>query len=72
MANTTKDEEPKSKPVVSNKVFTEDDVKSMYNSGKNHYDIAQAVFGFTNEEALERVRQILGLDHTVQSELMDE
>lgn len=87
MANTTKDEEPrvepvssktdgekpqKSKSVVSSKTVTEDDVKALYNKGKNLYDIAREVFGFESEEAIERIRRILGIMQPPETRIMEE
>ena len=72
MALTTKDEAPVSRQVVTAKSVTEDDIKALYNEGKNLYDIARIVFGFDSEEAIERIRRVLGVMEPPETQLMDE
>lgn len=66
MANTTQSEEPvevrASREVVSAKTVTEKDVIALYQQGKNLYKIAEEVFGFDSDEAVQRVRDILGVE----------
>lgn len=75
MANTTKDEFP-SKPVPkvpeSAKDKIEKEVKERYNKGENLYTIALEVFGFDNEEAVERVRRILDIMRPPQSRILED
>ena len=63
-ANTTKNEateaQKEQEVVVADKKVTNNEVVSLYNEGKNLYQIAEEVFGFQSEEAVERVRQIVG------------
>lgn len=76
MANTTKSEAPEAEKaqeaVVVSKTVTEADVRAMYNKGLNLYDIAQETFGFQSDEAIERIRRILGIMRPPETRLMDE
>lgn len=62
---TTKDEqtpqEKAQKVVVVSKEITEDQVQALYQQGKNLYEIARTVFGFEGDEAVGRIRTILGI-----------
>lgn len=63
MANTTENErtdaERDQDVLVSAKNVTKKDVVNAYISGKNYYDLAEEFFGFTSEEAVNRVRGIV-------------
>lgn len=59
---TTKDEAPKDVQVVSQKSFSKSEVVALYQQGKNLNQIAEEVYGFRSEEAVERVRQIIGCE----------
>lgn len=65
-ANTTRSEEPKEvkaqREVVDAKKVSEDRVRELYQSGANLYKIADEVFGFKSDEAVQRVRDILGVE----------
>lgn len=60
---TTKDEatqaEKAVKEVVVSKSVTEADVLALYQKGKNYYQIAEEVFGFDSDDAVDRIRQIV-------------
>ena len=71
MANTTKDEAPATKP-VSVKTNQEDEIKALYQQGKNLYQIARTVFEFESDEAVERIRRVLGIMEPPESRIMDE
>jgi hypothetical protein len=65
MAKTTDEKTPlqkKQEEVVVSKSVTKDEVLSMYNEGKNLLQIAETVYGFDSEEAVEKVRQIIGCE----------
>lgn len=76
MANTTKDEEPKAvkqqRVIVDAKQVTEDDVKALYNEGVNLYKIAYRVFGFDSDDAVARVKQILGILDQPKSRILED
>lgn len=60
MATTTKDEMPSQE--VPAKTGVEKEIRERYNKGENYYTIARAVYGFDSDEAIERVRQVLGYE----------
>lgn len=47
-------------------------IKSLYNEGKNLYQIALEVYRFDNEEAVERVRRTLGIMEPPSTRIQDE
>lgn len=61
MATTTQDEFP-SKPVPKTDNKVEKEILARYNKGENLYKIAHEVYGFTGEEVITKVRQVIGMD----------
>lgn len=63
MANTTENERTDAQRdqdvLVSAKNVTKKDVVNAYVSGKNYYDLAEEFFGFTSEDAVNRIRGIV-------------
>lgn len=75
MVNTTKDEfgsKPVPKVPETAKSKIEKEVKERYDAGENLYTIALEVFGFDNEEAVERVRRILGIMQPPESRILED
>lgn len=66
MANTTDNEfqdtpkEPKAEKAPKEPKTNEEKIVALYIEGKNLYDIAFSVFEFGGDEAVARVRQVLG------------
>ena len=73
MVNTTKNEFPQAdEPKLSAKEGVEKEVRERYNRGENLYQIAQAVYDFRGEEAVERVRRILNIMHPPETQILDD
>lgn len=73
MVSTTDNEFPKGSKQEAPKGETrEEQVKRLYNEGKNLYQIASIVYDFHGEEQIERIRQILGIMAPPNTQLMDE
>lgn len=66
MANTTKSEqtpaEKAQEQVVVSKNVTKSQVEDLYQKGYSLMAIAEEVYGFDSDEAVERIRQILGVE----------
>lgn len=73
MVTTTENEFPKDKkPEARIDETREEQIKRLYNEGKNLYQIAARVYEFQGEEQIERVREVLGIMAPPATQLMDE
>lgn len=66
MANTTKSEqtpaEKAQEQVVVSKSVTKTQVEDLYQQGYSVMAIANEVYGFDSDEAMNKIRQILGVE----------